>query len=379
MATVTGVTADRMLAIEGASVVDARREDDRVILITKSGLGIDLGDFKGEPGNTGAVGIHSISTSYTDSASGTVPPDDEFFTDIIPDVSPGLYLWTRIVFRTIDDVDTVGYTVARMGENGRVNSVNGNTDPDIVLEASDIGAVSNTDPNYRIWPGTVWDFAGDVIPPTWVECDGSYYEISEHPDLYEAIGTFWGSTTETNFRVPPLSGCATVGVDPTDPNLNAVGKIFGSKTHLLTAGQIPQLSAESSGEHSHTITVNSGGAHSHSITVNSGGAHGHGIGGLGRIMTTNRSGTFAQKKDPGVATSTTVVPAYGDHTDISSETTVSSGGAHAHTASSNSTGAHTHTASSNSTGAHTHVVNSGAATPFSLMSPSAVMRKIIKL
>lgn len=51
MATVTGLTAARMLEIENASIVDARKEDDELILTTHGGDDINVGNVKGDPGD----------------------------------------------------------------------------------------------------------------------------------------------------------------------------------------------------------------------------------------------------------------------------------------------------------------------------------------
>lgn len=354
MAKVTGLTADRMLSIEAATVIGVRREGDDIIFITNGGIETNLGDFKGGKGDVGDIGLQRIDVTYAESEDGVTPPEDGY-TTTVPLVTSGWYLWTKFEFISSDNSVTVSYTNSRMGVDGAISSVNGKTDANVVLEASDVGAVSNTDPDYRIWPGTIWEFGGDIVPPTWVECDGQYYEQDEHPELYAAIGTRWGSSSATNFRVPPFNGRSTVGVDPTNPDLDEVGKTYGSKTRLLTSGQIPELLAASAGAHGHTATINSGGAHT------------HGVGGLGRIMTTDRVGLFTQKDGSVDPKTTAVTPAYGAHTSVSSEALTASSGAHAHTA------------TIASAGAHDHRVNVGSQSELDIMHPVAVVRKMIKL
>lgn len=56
MATVTGMTADRMLAIEQASVVDGDVVGDNLILVTKGGTQINAGSVRGNPGPAGPMG-----------------------------------------------------------------------------------------------------------------------------------------------------------------------------------------------------------------------------------------------------------------------------------------------------------------------------------
>jgi Concanavalin A-like lectin/glucanases superfamily len=56
MATITGLTADRMIAIENASVVDGDVVGDNLILTTKGGTQINAGSVRGPQGAQGPVG-----------------------------------------------------------------------------------------------------------------------------------------------------------------------------------------------------------------------------------------------------------------------------------------------------------------------------------
>jgi hypothetical protein len=56
MATITGLTADRMIAIENASVVDGDVVGDNLILTTKGGSQINAGSVRGPQGAQGPVG-----------------------------------------------------------------------------------------------------------------------------------------------------------------------------------------------------------------------------------------------------------------------------------------------------------------------------------
>lgn len=50
MSIATGLTALRMLAIEAASIVAARKEGDNLVLTTYGGDDINVGNVKGEKG-----------------------------------------------------------------------------------------------------------------------------------------------------------------------------------------------------------------------------------------------------------------------------------------------------------------------------------------
>lgn len=62
MATVTGLTAARMLAIEAASVVDGDIVGDDLILTKHDGTQINAGDVRGPAGPTGPVGSDTVLT-----------------------------------------------------------------------------------------------------------------------------------------------------------------------------------------------------------------------------------------------------------------------------------------------------------------------------
>jgi microcystin-dependent protein len=60
MATVTGLTADRMLEIEAASIIDGEIVDGKLILTKHDGTQIDAGNVEGPAGPPGPQGFSSI-------------------------------------------------------------------------------------------------------------------------------------------------------------------------------------------------------------------------------------------------------------------------------------------------------------------------------
>ncbi len=60
--------------------------------------------------------------------------------------------------------------------------------------------------------GTIMAFAGGAIPPGYLACDGALISRTTYADLFAAIGTAWGTTNATNFRVPDLRGKFMRGV-----------------------------------------------------------------------------------------------------------------------------------------------------------------------
>lgn len=77
---------------------------------------------KGDPGTPGADGtsvtITSTSVTYQASSSGTSVPSGTW-TDAIPSVTAGQYLWTKTSVSYSDGTSTVSYSVGHMGENGQ--------------------------------------------------------------------------------------------------------------------------------------------------------------------------------------------------------------------------------------------------------------------
>ena len=114
MATVTGFTAERMLAIEQNTIVSARREGSDLILTTFGGVEINLGSVNGRGVQSTTVG-YQLSTSAADTSIGP------WFTEI-PQLLPGYYLWTKITMTYTDDTSTPMYTVARIGQDGNAGS-----------------------------------------------------------------------------------------------------------------------------------------------------------------------------------------------------------------------------------------------------------------
>lgn len=70
----------------------------------------------GTPGTDGK-GISSSVVTYRAGASGTTPPEGTW-SNTIPMVDPGEYLWTKTVTTYTDGTSTTAYSVGKMGQNG---------------------------------------------------------------------------------------------------------------------------------------------------------------------------------------------------------------------------------------------------------------------
>ncbi len=80
MATVTGFTAERMLAIENSTVVDGEIVGDNLILLTRDGTEIDAGSVKGEKGDTGPIGV-PVAPGIISMFGGDVAPSGYLLCD----------------------------------------------------------------------------------------------------------------------------------------------------------------------------------------------------------------------------------------------------------------------------------------------------------
>jgi microcystin-dependent protein len=62
--------------------------------------------------------------------------------------------------------------------------------------------------------GTILPYGGQEVPEGWLECNGDMVSRKDYPDLFEAIGTLWGTgDQEGTFRLPDLRGQFLRGQD----------------------------------------------------------------------------------------------------------------------------------------------------------------------
>lgn len=100
---------------------------------------------KGAKGDTGnASTITNQSVTYQQSSSGTLAPGGTW-SETIPTVTPGYFLWTRTQMTFNDGTTITAYSVSRYGIDGSgavstVNNVNPDANGNISLVASDIPA-----------------------------------------------------------------------------------------------------------------------------------------------------------------------------------------------------------------------------------------------
>ena len=101
-------------------------------------------------------------------------------------------------------------------------------------------------------PGMLRTYAGNDVPPGYLECDGSLQSVAAYPALAGRLGTRYGGNGVSTFGIPNLKGRTIVGVDVADASFDTVGEIGGAKAHTLTAAEMPthNHSASTSGTYS---------------------------------------------------------------------------------------------------------------------------------
>ena len=77
----------------------------------------------------------------------------------------------------------------------------------------------------------------------WLLCDGSAVSRTEYSELYNAIGTTYGSGDgSTTFNLPNIAGKMIIGYDSDDADFDSLGTTGGSKTHTQTINEMPSHS-----------------------------------------------------------------------------------------------------------------------------------------
>ena len=112
------------------------------------------------------------------------------------------------------------------------------TKADVTKAAADLTAAMAA----LIPVGALLPFVGGQAPTGFALCNGQALDRTQFAELFRLIGTKYGTTNSSNFKVPDLSGRFLVGVGAG----YSLGDTGGSQTVALTAAQMPV--------HSHDVT-----------------------------------------------------------------------------------------------------------------------------
>lgn len=181
MASVTGLTAAKMLEIYNASIVDAEIDPDgNLILTTQGGTEYNVGDLHGPQGEVG----------------------------------PG----------------------------GSVTTVNGKTGSAITLTAADVGAATAASVTAMVPAGTILLTGRSAAPTGYLLCQGQAISRTTYADLFAAIGTAYGTGNgSSTFNLPDLRTRTAVGRDTATSGFTTMGQKGGSATHSHGAGSLFSL------------------------------------------------------------------------------------------------------------------------------------------
>lgn len=143
-------------------------------------------------------------------------------------------------------------------------------------------------------------YGGVAAPnPNWAICDGTTYVtgLTTHAALYAVIGTAYGGTGATSFKLPNLSGRSPLGVG----NSGATGATDWARGSQPTTGaggeQTHKLTGAESGVPAHNHGGTSGQNFSHSHTVASSAVVYLAAGGIGYGVASGAVNTSSASND----------------------------------------------------------------------------------
>lgn len=249
MAIVTVLDAARMLAIEAASVISGVINPSGHLILSKhDGSEIDAGAVLGSvPAASDTVpGIVELATS-SEAAAGTDATRATTPASLAP------------IFSAIN---TALGSTAGAGHTHPFTDITGQIAASQIANGTITLAMLVTAVQQALNPVGVMDMWPTGSPPTgWLICNGQAVSRTTYAALFGVIGIVYGpGDGSTTFNLPNFKGRVPVGFDSAQTEFNALGKLFGEKTHLLTLAESPShvhaagsLATGSSGSHGHTI------------------------------------------------------------------------------------------------------------------------------
>ena len=208
----------------------------------------------------------------------------------------------------------------------------------------------------------------------WLICNGRSLQRKEYHELFEVIGTTYGSSSATTFNLPDCRGrtLAAIGHGPNLTN-RVVGTSVGEETHILTINELVSHThtgiTDASGNHVHTGTTDVSGNHVHTGSTNTTGEHSHthnasgGQNNLG-LAVADGSNTVTDTDSSAGELNVWTVPRSLD---------INNNGSHSHTVTTVTSGEHSHTFTTNENTNHTHTFTSastGGGNAFNVMQPT---------
>lgn len=119
--------------------------------------------------------------------------------------------------------------------------------PSLVTQAVQWAVTEGGDPttDLKAWlqpitvpPGAMVFWPSNNLPDGWIICNGSELDRTDFAALFSVLGTAFGSSSATTFKIPDMRGCVPAGANGSSfPFASTVGE----EAHTLTATEIPLL------------------------------------------------------------------------------------------------------------------------------------------
>lgn len=142
--------------------------------------------------------------------------------------------------------------------------------------------------------GVIMQYSANTAPENYLFCDGSSLLRTDYPDLFNLIGTMYGSVDTNHFNLPDIQERVPIGKSANSP-YNVLNNKGGEANHILTVSELASHTHtqnehnHTQNEHTHTQNSHTHGmnSHTHSVSITSGnnsvghthsvGAHSHGL------------------------------------------------------------------------------------------------------
>jgi microcystin-dependent protein len=101
--------------------------------------------------------------------------------------------------------------------------------------------------NFPMPVGSVMNYLGKNIPPSFLLCDGTEYNINDYPLLFQAVSSAYGGDGETTFAVPNLINEFISGIEQnTNPPTFSVGggTFSGNYSFTIAETNMPSISLD---------------------------------------------------------------------------------------------------------------------------------------
>jgi microcystin-dependent protein len=242
MATVTGLTKERMEEMEAATIIDGTVIGDNLHLTTRGGTDINAGSVRGPMGPGGSGFVVCTSTTRPTAISA-----DE----------------GKAIYETDTDLTRI-WTGTRWKLQERIICTS-TTRPAGLGTADEGVQIYETDTNSEyVWTGTSWlgagsvplgsciEYYGTLEPAGWKFPNGQTISRTTYAALFALLSTTYGAGDGTTFGLPDKR--QRVGVMA--GGALSLGAVGGESSHVLTLAELA----------SHAHSINGVGDHAHAFS-----------------------------------------------------------------------------------------------------------------